>query len=263
MQFWIVHEPPTQCSVVPASTPHGEVQLPQCAVSVFVLSSHPSDALLLQSPQPALHRRSCTRSRRSCCCTASVAFVVLHALPHFPQLLVVVIAVSQPPTVVLQSAKPALQLIVQIPPTQVPTPLVWLHTLPQLPQLFGSSVRLTSQPFATLPSQSLNPVLHDAIAHFDDAHSGVPFGATHTFPHPLQFFTSVEVLTSHPFAPLPSQSAVLAPHFVTSHIEFWHCSTNVPVFAHGLLHFPQLLESFAMWSSQPSDAFLLQSPYPA
>jgi hypothetical protein len=34
----------------------------------------------------------------------SFAFVVLHALPHFPQSLVVVIDVSQPPTVVLQSA---------------------------------------------------------------------------------------------------------------------------------------------------------------
>jgi hypothetical protein len=150
--------------------------------------------------------------------------------------------------------------MVQVDPAQVPTPLVWLHALPQLPQLFASSVRLTSQPFAYLPSQSLKPVLHDATVHFDDTQAGVPFAATHTFPHPPQFFTSVAVLTSHPFAPLPSQSAVLATvHLETSQVEFVQTST-VPDAPHAWVHDPQLLESFAMWSSHPSDAFLLQSP---
>jgi len=192
---------------------------------------------------------------------ASVAFAVLHTFLHAPQLLVLLMSVSQPvATFPSQSAWPESHLILHAEATQVPVPPAWLHLLPQLPQLLASSVRLTSQPFAALPSQSLKPGLHAEMAHFEDAHAGVPLAAAHALPHPAQFFTSVAVLTSHPFAGLPSQSAVLATvHFETSQVELLQASTE-PVAAHACPHDPQLFVSVAMWSSQPSEAFLLQSP---
>jgi hypothetical protein len=85
---------------------------------------------------------------------ASVALLVLHLLPQPPQLLVVVIGVSQPFAMLpSQLAKPASHWIVQVDPTQVATALAWLHFSPHAPQLFGSFVVSISQPFAILLSQ--------------------------------------------------------------------------------------------------------------
>jgi hypothetical protein len=87
--------------------------------------------------------------------TSVACAVSLHALPHAPQLLVVVVGVSQPlATFPSQSAKPGLHAILHVEPTQVPVPPAWLHALPHAPQLLASSVRWISQPFATFLSQS-------------------------------------------------------------------------------------------------------------
>jgi hypothetical protein len=54
----------------------------------------------------------------------------------------------------LQSSKPAVQEIVQLPAEQPAAPLAELHTLPHAPQLLTLDATFTSQPFCALPSQS-------------------------------------------------------------------------------------------------------------
>ncbi len=185
----------------------------------------------------------------------SFAFSVLHALPHFPQLLVVVIAVSQPPTFALQSAKPALHLMVQVPPTQLPTPLVWLHTLPQLPQLFASFVRLTSQPFAMLLSQFAKSVLQ-VIEQVDAMQVAVSLLVLHAFPQPPQLSGSVVMWVAQVLELL--QSAKPVSQWLTAQVP--PIQTSDPVLIeHALPHDPQLLVSVLMSSSQPFAAFLSQS----
>jgi hypothetical protein len=184
---------------------------------------------------------------------------MLHAPPHAPQLLVVVMAVSQPlATLLSQSAKPELHLILHVDPTHVPVPPDWLQPLPQPPQLFASLVVLISQPFPALLSQSAKPELHDEIEHVDPEHASVALFVLHALPQPPQLFLSVAVLTSQPFAPLPSQSAVFATlQLDTSHALFLQ-SSAAPVIGQAPAHEPQWLLSVAVSISHPFAAFLSQ-----
>lgn len=190
---------------------------------------------------------------------ASVALAVLHTSPHAPQLLVFVMSVSQPlATLLSQFAWPESHLIVHVDPTQLPVPPAWLHALPQPPQLFVSLVVLISQPLATLLSQFAYPALH-ATEHFEAAHVGVALFVLHAWPHPPQFFGSVVMVVSQPFAALLSQLAVPATLQVdTMHVEFVHTSL-APVAEHEWVHDPQLFVSFAVSISHPSAALLSQS----
>jgi len=85
----------------------------------------------------------------------SVTLFVLQALPHPPQLLGVVMSVSQPSAApFLQSAWAESHVMTQTELTQVPFPPAWLQTLPHAPQLFASLVVLISHPSPTLLLQS-------------------------------------------------------------------------------------------------------------
>jgi len=79
-----------------------------------------------------------------------------HAWPHVPQLAGCDKSVSQPfDAMPSQSANPALHdAMVQLPMVQFDVAWGRLHTLPQLPQLFGSAPVFTSQPFGGRRSQS-------------------------------------------------------------------------------------------------------------
>jgi len=84
----------------------------------------------------------------------SVAWLVLHAAPHPPQLLVVVISVSQPfATLASQFAWAESHAIEHFPPAQLAVPPAVLHAFPHAPQLFTSVFVSVSQPFVTLLSQ--------------------------------------------------------------------------------------------------------------
>jgi hypothetical protein len=105
----------------------------------------------------------------------------------------------------LQAPRPHAPLV------QTGEPFCAVHTVPQAPQCEGL-VRLVSQPFARLPSQSLNPALH-ADWHAPVAHEAVALApAEQVTPHPPQL-ARVFVAVSQPFAATPSQSAVPAPHW--------------------------------------------------
>jgi hypothetical protein len=86
----------------------------------------------------------------------AVPLVLLHTVPHAPQLAVfVLVLISQPLAAELsQLAKPALHAIWQVPALHVAVPLVVEHLVLHALQLLMSVFRLTSQPLAALPSQS-------------------------------------------------------------------------------------------------------------
>ncbi len=217
-QLKIEQLPPTHDSVAPLVL-HGLAQPPQLFGSVLRLISQPFAALWSQSSKPVSHDVTEQANPVLVLLHASVAWVVLQTLPHAPQLLVVVVAVSQPFTALpSQSAKPGAHVILHVEATQVPVPPLWLHALPHAPQLLGSFVRLISQPLAGFASQSAKPALQAATAHFEAAHVSVASFVLHASPQPPQFFGSLVVLTSQPFAGLPSQSAVPAVlHADTAH----------------------------------------------
>lgn len=55
VQLPMTHAPPAHDWTAPPVVLHDDVQLPQWPTVSLVSVSHPSDALLLQSPQPVLH----------------------------------------------------------------------------------------------------------------------------------------------------------------------------------------------------------------
>jgi len=89
--------------------------------------------------------------------------------------------------------------------TGVPPELLG-HLLPQVLQLFTSELRLISQPFAKLLSQFPNPLLH-VMPQLPLVQVAVPFVELQALLQPPQCAVFEFLLTSHPLAGLPSQSA--------------------------------------------------------
>lgn len=112
----------------------------------------------------------------------------------------------------LQLPYPSTQLDEQMPPPQTRDATFWVpHGLVQLPQWAASVVRLISQPFEAVPSQSPNPELHPATAHVPVAHVAVAFGRLQGIPQAPQF-VSVARSVSHPLTMLLSQLPHPAAH---------------------------------------------------
>jgi hypothetical protein len=138
-------------------------------------------------------------------------------LPQAPQFVSLVVRfVSQPSVclLLLQSANPAVHTPLQTPAPQVRVAMLFAEqTAPHAPQLFGSVLRLTSQPSVSLLSlQSANPALHPPL-HLKLLQLGVEMWfAEQVLPHPPQFDASVATLVSHPSFALPLQSAVPNEH---------------------------------------------------
>lgn len=147
-----------------------------------------------------------------------------------------------------QFAKPALQLMPQLPLEHVAVPFVELHTLPQEPQLPVLVWVFTSQPFATLPSQFAKPALQ-VMPHALPEQNAVPFVPLHALPQLPQWLAVFVVFTSQPFAALPSQlpnpALQVMPQFPPPQVA-------VPfVELHTLPQEPQLLVLFDVLISQP------------
>jgi hypothetical protein len=134
---------------VPLGTVHACEHVPQLAGSTLTCASHPSPGCVLQSAQPALQLATVQLPETH----AAVALGTLQVFPHPPQLPgSAVVGVSHPfETIPSQSAQP----LSHTPTAQAPAAHpddAWGtagHIRPQLPQLFGSAARLTSQPSAT------------------------------------------------------------------------------------------------------------------
>lgn len=165
--------------------------MPQLLWSLVTLISQPSLCLLpLQSAKPAVQVPLHTLPEQ-----AAVMWLAEQTMPQPPQLLVLVATfVSQPSLCLLplQSAKPAVQAPLHTPEAQL-WMAMWLleQTVPQLPQLFGSVLTLTSQPFAVTLSQFENPALQAAMVQVPLAQEDVALGAEHRLPQEPQLLTSL------------------------------------------------------------------------
>jgi hypothetical protein len=128
---------------------------PQCAASFARFTSQPSAGLPLQSAKPGLHAAMPQPPELH----APTAFAGLHARPQPPQFAADVDTLVSQPSValLLQSAKPALHAMPQMPPLHAGEPPAELHTTPQPPQFAGSLNAFTSQPSAAAPLQSKWP----------------------------------------------------------------------------------------------------------
>jgi hypothetical protein len=79
---------------------------------------------------------------------------------------------------------------------------------PHAPQFDTLALRLISQPFTGLPSQSPKPLLHDEMPQTPAVHTADPFcGIGQVCPHEPQFATFAANVTSQPLAAWTSQSA--------------------------------------------------------
>jgi hypothetical protein len=187
---------------------HTVPQPPQLFGSVPVLISHPSVCLLLlQSAKPEVHvplQLPLPHVR--------VAMLLFeHTVPQPPQLFAsVTVLISQPSVrlLLLQSAKPALQLPLQSPAAQVRVDmLLFEHALAQVPQLSALVVRLISQPSFTVLLQFAKPVLQAAMSQLLLTQAGVPFGVVQLLPHVPQLETLLARIDSQPSFRAPLQSA--------------------------------------------------------
>lgn len=142
---------------------------------------------------------------------AGVPPVVGHlcAAPQPPQLLTSeFVLISQPlAALASQSAKPALQMIPQLPAVHVGVPPAVEHLVPQVLQLLTSVFRFTSQPSAARLSQLANPAVQVPRTQTPLLQPAAAFANVQMFEQLLQWLGSEVVLTSQPLLTRASQFA--------------------------------------------------------
>jgi hypothetical protein len=236
---------------VPRVVSHTFPQPPQLVVRLSDVS-HPLvfGAALLQSSHPGLHVYEHVVPLHE-----GVPRAVSHALPQPPQLVVVVVGVSQPTRfgagVVVQSAHPELQVYEHVVPLHVAVPCPdGLHALPQPPQLVVVLVGVSQPPvLGAVVTQSAQPAEH-AYEHVVPLHEGVPRVVSHALPQPPQLAVVV-VGVSQPtkFGASVTQSAQPPPH-VYEHVVPLQVAVPCPDGLHALPQPPQLVMVFVC-VSQP------------
>jgi hypothetical protein len=197
-----VHTPAAQV-VLPCPLAHVLPQVPQLASLVFRSASQPFCGSPSQSPQPG----SQATSWQVPVWQLSEAWARSQATPQAPQLEFALSGASQPfsasPS---QSAWVGVQLVIsQAPVAQVPLAFGGAQVPPQAPQL-ASVVRVVSQPFCKLPSQSPQPALH-AGRHSPASQVAVPLALRHATPQAPQLAGSVFKAASQPSSLPPLQLA--------------------------------------------------------
>jgi hypothetical protein len=184
----------------------------------------------------------------------------LHTAPQPPQLLRVVVLVSQPfagfPS---QLAKPAAQTGRHVPAGQLVVPFAFAQPAPHAPQLVVV-LRDASHPVETRLSQLPKPVLH-AMLQAPRAQLAVPLTELQACPQAPQFATVELVLVSQPFVGSASQLPHGAEQVPSVHTPDTHDSV---AFARlqSAPQPPQLARLVFRFVSQPSDTRPLQSPNP-
>jgi hypothetical protein len=151
---------------------------------------------------------------------------------------------------------------VQLPTPHTPllqdgVPLATEQALPQAPQFARDVLRLTSHPFARLPSQLPNPAAHAVMPHCPATQLGVPPVAEQMFPQVPQLLTSVPVWVSQPLVISASQLLYPAAQ-VMLHVELEQA--GVPwLLLQAAPQIPQLVAEVLVSISQPLDATASQS----
>ncbi len=190
----VVQSPPKHACPPGQPWPHA----PQLVLSVFPLTSQPSDALWSQSKYPALHDEMV----QALAVHAAVALAREQAWPHAPQSAVVLARlVSQPlDAMPSQSPKPAEQVPTVHAEDTHPSAVVWVraHTVPHALQLEGSLEVLAQYPEHVVSGDA------QVVVHAPPEHT-VP--AAHVWPHAPQLALSDCKLASQPSAAEWLQSA--------------------------------------------------------
>jgi hypothetical protein len=245
------HPPPEQAAPAFANE-HALPQLPQSVTEVFVLVSHPFDAMPSQLPNPAVQVGT-----QAPVVQTVVPWAFVQALLQAPQSeRLVLVFVSQPFAGLLsQLPKPALHVpSVQVPATQLSDAFARLQATPHPPQS-DRVLMFLSQPFPGLPSQLAKPEEHTG-AHAPDTHDVVPLAFEHPAPQAPQLVVVLSA-ASHPLPARPSQLPKPAVQ-VNEHALPLHDDV-----AFGALHAvpqaPQLPTLVAVFVSQPFVGFPSQS----
>lgn len=230
---------------------HTAPHAPQLFASVVVFTSQPSAANPSQLANPTLQDAIPQIPAEQ----LAVAFGRLHTKLQEPQFDTSVSRLTHEP---LQLVKPVPHPVVHAPLLQT-WPL--LHAVVQLPQWAESASRFASQPVDASPSQSAYPVLQLAIVHCPETQASVAFARLQTAPQLPQLFTFVFRFTSQPSTGLPLQSAYPGLQLLIVHTPALQVETAFGS-EHWLPQAPQLPALVVRFTSQPSDATVLQSPNP-
>ena len=149
-------------------------------------------------------------------------------------------------------------VIAHTPFEQLEPAFVWLHVLPQPPQLPRLVLMFVSQPFAGLPSQSANPAAQVPSWQAPPWQVADAFAKLHALPQPPQLPALVVVSVSQPSATVPLQLAKPVWHDTIPHVPPWQL---VVAFARAQTfpHDPQLAMLVLRFTSQPVCGLLSQS----
>ncbi len=239
--------PATQLGVPPEhTTPHS----PQDAALVRS-ASQPLFASPSQSSKPVLQ----VNTQAPAVHAAALAFVSTHALPHAPQLVVVLSGVSHPsgPRMLTQSPKPVLQLKPQTPEAQVRVAFARAGQGAQLPQWSTFELKLASQPLRAMPSQLPKFAEHPTGTHPPLAQPlVVVLARLHVVPQAPQLAGSMLVLAQKVAGAVP-QVVSPPPQVVPQTLAEQTCPL-----AQALVHEPQRVLSTRVSTSQPLAGALSQ-----
>ena len=231
-----------------------DVPQPPQLVSDVSAVSQPFAATASQLPKPALHAPSVQVPVAQ----LALAFARAHAMPHIPQLAVVVSGASHPfEAFRSQLPKPALHVTsAQLPLAQLDVAFESVHGVPHVPQ-FVAVVSAASQPLAALRSQLPKPALQARSVHVPVEQLALAFARVHGTPQAPQL-VSVVSDASQPFADIESQSSNPALHDAIWQEPVAHVGVAFAR-AQPAPQTPQFV-SVVSTDSQPFDSFMSQLP---
>jgi hypothetical protein len=197
----VIRHAPVEHDSVAFARLHAAPHDPQLASEVNCVSQ-PLVELESQLPHPPLHGPSWQLLPKH----VGVACANEHTVVHEPQCCTSADrSVSHPLLRLLsQLPHPVLQEMEQLPLVQEAAPLVLLQAAPQAPQWLTLEAVFVSQPFAVLPSQLPQPLLHAPGVQMPVAQDAAALGNEQGVPHVPQS-VSVRVLVSQPLFGFESQ----------------------------------------------------------
>jgi hypothetical protein len=222
MHDTITHMPLTH-AVEARARVHARLHAPQCAMLVERLVSQPLAGFVSQSPKLGLQRVEHIPFVHT-----AAPLLALHARPHIPQLVVLVLSVVSHDWLPSQSAVGAGQgpAKPQRPITHTAMrPVCSIHAPPQRLQCATDVLRSTSQPSAGSPLQSAKPASHIPIVHIPPAHAAVACGSMQRLPHAPQWRVSLRRLTSQPSATFMLQLSKPVTQAASWQAPAWHAVT--------------------------------------
>jgi hypothetical protein len=235
--------------------------MPQLALLVLRLTSHPLVALMSQSPEPGMH----ARPQRPMMQVALAPVALGHTVPHAPQLRTSEAVFDSQPLRPLPSQlpKPVLHAMPHTLPAQVAVALAAAaQRKPHMPQFVGFAASSASQPLVKLLSQLPKPGLQ-ANAQALLVHVPVAFARpAQLVPQAPQFVALVRRSVSQPLVPMRSQSPEPA-----EQVRVHTPATQLAVLPVGAVHTvpqaPQFITLLLVRVSQPLAALPSQLAKPA